>query len=397
MRGLPTRATVIDTLFNSWNLNSPTEIISVDDALGRVLVSDMYSQVTIPVVRASAMDGVGVNSEMFKNGIPDTSSWKFGVDFCRADTGDDFDDKFDAVIPIEKVSISADGQLTINSDVVVTKGMSVRGSGSTIKDGDLLVRKHLKLRSFDLACLAVGGVSEVEVFKKPRVAFIPTGNELVPLGTPLKRGNNIDSNSILSKNLLREMDAEPIIFPIVKDDKDEINNALTQALETADVVILNGGSSKGDEDYNARLLEEKGVALFHWVAAAPGKPMCVALIDNKPVINIPGPPVAVLYGFDWCIRAIVNRILHCPMPKRATIKGTLTAEIVAPSDKEILCLMDIKRVGESYEVKQKPWRGGNTADSLSAGAYYITKLGIEKHDAGEILEVELWRGEEDYL
>lgn len=101
MASLPTRAQVLETLFQQWTPVYKTETIPVEEALGRVLVHDQFSQVSIPVVRASAMDGVAVSSARFQSGPPDTSNWKPGVDFCRADTGDDFDDLFDAVIPIE--------------------------------------------------------------------------------------------------------------------------------------------------------------------------------------------------------------------------------------------------------------------------------------------------------
>lgn len=92
------------------------------------------------------------------------------------------------------------------------------------------------------------------------------------------------------------------------------------------------------------------------------------MIDNKPVINIPGPLQAVLYGMDWCIRAIVNRLLHKPMPQRQTIEGVLTEEIKAPANMEILCMMDVNKTEDGYEVKQKAWRGGTTADALGAGS-----------------------------
>lgn len=396
MRNLPTREVVIKTLFEKWDPVSKTETVPTEDALGRVLVRDYLSRVSVPVVRASAMDGVAVKGERFEQGMPDTSGWKLGEDFCRADTGDDFDDRFDTVIAIEQVNISKEGVLTILPEAKVVKGMNVRPCGSTIKEGCLLAKKDRQLRSFDLACLAAGGVTEVEVYCRPKIAFLPTGSELVALGTPLERGKNIDSNSILVKNMLIEMGAEPICFSIIKDKKTDLESGLEQALQEADAVILNGGSSKGEEDFNARLLEERGAALFHWVAAAPGKPMCVAVIDNKPVINIPGPPQAVLYGMDWCIRAIVSRLLHKPMPQRQTIEGVLTDEIKAPADMEILCMMDVQKTEDGYAVKQKAWRGGTTADALGAGAFYITEPGRSCREKGEKLQVTLLRGLEDF-
>lgn len=396
MQQLPTRKQVVETLFEAWNPQTKTEMVAVDEALGRVLAKDYEAVYSIPVVRASAMDGVAVISERFAQGIPDTSGWKLGEDFARADTGDDFDDRYDAVIRIEDVSISEDGILTIAPGVEVSANRNVRPSGSTIKKGELVGRKDRKLRSFDLACLAMGGVEEVEVYKKPRVAFLPTGSELVALGEEVARGKNIDSNSILVKNMLLEMGAEPLLYPITRDEKEKLEERLDEAIQRADVVIISGGSSKGEEDFNARILEERGAALFHWVAAAPGKPMCVAVIDNKPVINIPGPPVAVLYGMDWCIRSIIHRLQHIPMPKRQTITGILTEEIASPPMMEILCMMDVKKDADGYQVKQKAWRGGSMVETLSAGAFYITEIGTRVKNPGEMVDVTLLRGEEEF-
>lgn len=396
MTSLPTRAQVLETLLQRWDPVSQTETIPVEAVLGRVLTRDQYAQATIPVARASAMDGVAVCAVRFEQGMPDTAGWKLGVDFCRADTGDDFDDRFDAVIPIERVQISEKGQLTILGDMQVRPGDNIRPRGSAIRTGELVARKHRQLRPFDLACLAMGGIAQVEVYRRPRVAFIPTGSELVPLGAPVGRGQTIDSNTLLAQAMLTEMGAEPLCYPIVPDQPGALAEALEQALQAADILLLNGGSSKGAEDYNARLLEERGAALFHWVAAAPGKPLCVGLIQNKPVINLPGPPMAVLYGMDWCVRAMVHRLLHKPMPRRQTIQGILTETIQAPKDMEILCMMEVQPTQEGYLVKQKPWRGGSMADALGAGAVYVTELGREVCPAGETLEVTLLRGLEDF-
>lgn len=396
MQQLPTRKLIVETLLEKWNPEKQTETISIDNALNRVLARNYEALYSIPVMRASAMDGVAVISDRFENGIPDTSGWKLGEDFSRADTGDDFDDRYDAVIPIEDVLISEDGRLSINDNVSVKSNMNIRPAGSTIHKGETVGREHRRLQSFDLACLAMGGITEIEVYKKPRVAFLPTGSELVPLGQDVTRGKNIDSNSVLVKNMLIEMGAEPILYPITKDSKEELNLVLDSALNDADIIIISGGSSKGEEDFNARILEERGAALFHWVAAAPGKPMCVAMIDNKPVINIPGPPVAMFYGMDWCIRELVNKMLYLPMPKRCKIKGELTAEIAAPPGMEILCLMDIEQTEEGYKVKQKKWRGGSMVDTLSAGATYITELGTAVKHPGEIIEVTLLRDEREF-
>jgi molybdopterin molybdotransferase/putative molybdopterin biosynthesis protein len=342
------------------------------------------------------MDGIAVRSSAFAAGIPDTAYWQPGEDYCRADTGDDFDDRFDAVIPIEHVSLLPDGALAISPEANVTHGMHIRPRGSDVSEGDLLIRKGRQIRPFDLACLSLGGITRLEVYRKPRVAFLPTGSELVPAGTIPLRGQTVESNSILARHMLMEMGAEALIFPIVPDDRFAAETAMDGALASADIVVVSGGSSKGEEDYNARILEERGAALFHQVAAAPGRPMCVALIGGKPVINLSGPPLAVFFGMDWCVRAMVHRLLCKPMPLRQRISAILTEDISAPPDMEILYMMDLRKNGDGYEARPTKRRGGHIPESLGAGAIYIKKLGISGHTAGEELEIELLRGEEDF-
>jgi molybdopterin molybdotransferase len=391
----PTRQWVMEELFRQWNVEWGTEEVPIGEAAGRVLARDQYSRCSIPFERASGMDGIGVRSADFADGIPDVSGWQPGRDYVRADTGDDFEDRYDAVIRIENVVLDEEGRLCgIRPGVTVQPGMGIRPRGSMLKEGDCLARAGRVLRPVELAALAMGNVLTVPVYRKPRVAFIPTGSELIPVGTALTRGKNYDSNSVLAEHLLREMGAEPILFPIIKDVKEEIESVLDRAIEQADIILINGGSSKGSEDYNARILEARGTVVCHGVAAAPGKPLCAAVLDNKPVVNIPGPSAAVFYEMDWCVRGLVNRLLHIPMPKRPCVTCTLTEAIQAPADMEILCKMNIHKSAGGYEGAQVSFRGGTVAETLCSDAMYVTKLGLSGHEAGEKIEVELLEGEE---
>lgn len=180
MTSLPTRAQVLETLLQRWDPVSQTETIPVEAALGRVLTRDQYAQATIPVARASAMDGVAVCAVRFGQGMPDTAGWKLGVDFCRADTGDDFDDRFDAVIPIEGVQISEKGQLTILGDMQVRPGDNIRPRGSAIRTGELVARKHRQLRPFDLACLAMGASPRWRFIGGPGLPLSPRAASWYP-------------------------------------------------------------------------------------------------------------------------------------------------------------------------------------------------------------------------
>lgn len=391
---LPSRAWVTQALLEKWSVTPEREQIPVEQACGRVLAEAVYSRCTIPVVRASAMDGVGVCSAAFANGIPDMSQWTMGNEFVRADTGDDFDDKYDAVIPIERVKVGEHQGLSLDDDVQVTPGMGIRPRGSTLKEGDLLVKANVPLRPVDLSALVMGGVTHVQVYRKPRVAFIPTGSELIEPGAEMARGKVYDSNSILARQLLIEMGAEPVMFPIVRDDMSQINDVFEQALRQADIVIINGGSSKGSEDYNARLLTERGEVLCHGVAAAPGRPMCVALVDNKPAVNLPGPPLALFYGMDWLVRALICKATCLPFPQRPTVTATLVDDLKYGKNMEILCKMELARTENGYEARQIPLRGSNGALTLCADVMYITDPESNFCPKGSEIQVELLRGEE---
>jgi molybdopterin molybdotransferase/putative molybdopterin biosynthesis protein len=391
----PTKAQALESLFQNWRFQPMTEQVPLAEACGRVLAETQYSKHALPVVRASMMDGIGVVASQFQSGIPDTSQWVLGADYVRADTGDDFDDRFDAVIPIEDVTFDSRNIPQISPKVRVTQGSNIRGPGSMIREGDLLTEKNLPLRPVDLAVLATGGVTEVPVYKKPRVAFIPAGSELIALGTALTRGKNIDSNSLLAEHMLREMGARPICYPIVKDDLPALKEVLRRALEESDIVVVSGGSSKGDEDYGARLIQAEGDLLFHGVAAAPGRPMGAGIIGGKPVVNISGPALAAFYGLDWFVRPMIAHCLSVPSPRRQKITGVLMEEISCAPHMELLSRVQVRRDAENGWAIYPCSRDHSTmAAMMSSNAMLVTRIGDSVYKKGELLEVELLRSEE---
>lgn len=392
---LPTRKEVLKRLQEVWQPAVATKKISVEQAYGRVLSADVLAAHNLPVVRASRMDGVAVDSRMFAGGLPDTSGWREGKEYVRADTGDDFDDAYDSVIAIEAVAFTEEGGLVFEPGLTVAPGMNVSLSGSRMARGELVLPAKTKLTPCDLSVLVAAGVMTVEVYRRPVVAFIPTGSELVPAGSRLQRGQIIDSNTILVRTMLEELGAAPLCLPIVKDDPAAIDRALEAALQRADIVIINGGSSKGKEDYNTRALAQKGNLLCHGIAAAPGKPMSLTVIGGKLAVNLPGPSIGAYYGLEWCIRWAVNQFIRQPMPKRKTVKAVLTEALIGNPGMEFLCKMRLEKTSEGYRTAQVSFRGAHMAETLTAPAQYISKLGLEGHQVGEVLEVELLREEED--
>ena len=392
LTGMITREEAIEKLFAVWNVQTGTEEIDVIDACGRTLSEDMYAKYDQPVVRASAMDGVAVKSAAFENRMPDTSGWVYGEDYIRADTGDDFDDAFDSVIAIEKVKILPEGGLEIAEDVDFRPGMNVQPQGSNIKKGSQIGKAGTVLAPAHLAALVAGGYGRVNVKKKPVIAFIPSGSELVPAGSELMRGQNFDSNSIMVKAMLEKFGAEVRLHPIIKDDKAQVKDALDSMIEDADVVILNAGTSKGSEDFCVQYLEENGNMLFHGVRSVPGRPMSITIYKGKPVINMSGPAVGALNGCLWLMAPVIGRMLGTRKPIHIpTAQVTLTDELGFPPFMSVFSGLELSEDEEGNLLAEPIAMRGSKAKgrsaALSADAYYLSSIGEHPHQAGEKITV----------
>jgi molybdopterin molybdotransferase/putative molybdopterin biosynthesis protein len=387
------KETALARLFALWQPKAEAETVSIWDAAGRILAEDQFARYDLPVVRASTRDGVAVKSQRFQDGMPDTSHWQLGVDFIRADTGDDFDDAFDAVIAIEDVELLPGGGIRFPEPVPVREGYQVKGSGRDLKKGSLLAPKGTRLTAQALSAIAMGGITEIPVVRQPRVAFIPTGSELVPPGAALQRGQNFDSNSILACQMLKDMGAVPVLHPIVRDDPAPLQAALEAALSECDIILVNAGTSKGGEDYSCKLLEKNGQVLFHGVAAVPGRPMSAAMVGNIPVVNLSGPSFAAFYSMDWMVRALVCRFLGIPVPVLETVQAILTEDFQTPPFFSLMAPMRLDPQPDgTYLATPLTTRGpksAGSAASLLADGVYISTPGQPALQAGAAVEIQL--------
>ncbi|BAK99057.1 putative molybdopterin biosynthesis protein MoeA [Oscillibacter valericigenes Sjm18-20] len=383
-------------LFDRWMPVPETETVPLNEAVGRVLAENQFAKYTLPVVRAAMMDSIALRSMDFDRGIPDTSGWTRGVEYEFADMGDDFDDRFDAVIPVEEAKFLSDGTIRIREDASVHPGAGIRKAGTIAQKGELLLPMGCRLVPTDLCVLATGGIREVPVFRRPVVAIIPTGSELIPLGEVPQRGQNIDSNSLMLKHMALSMGAEPLCYPIVKDIPNQMSVTLEDALAKADIVVVNAGSSKGEEDFSTRLLRRMGTFLFHGVRAVPGRPMSVSLVGSKPVVNLPGPPIAAFNAADWCLRAVVSRFLQTSGQRRPRIKAILTAPLDGPPALRCTSRMRVYRADGTVYADPVPKEKGSTVEIMAANGVYISPVGEGRLEAGREIDVELLRSESSF-
>ena len=398
-----TRAEALDAFRTRWHPAPRVETVPLNRAFGRVLAEDLVGQCDLPVERASRFDGYAMRSADFARAaaadpgaavpLPDTSAWQEGRDFARADTGDDFPDAFDMVVAVESTARDADGRLCLVPDgkFAAGPGAGVSPRGSLSRKGDPIAPARLRLNAEAVAAAAVGGYAQVKVFARPRVAFVPTGTELVPWGAYPARGQNIEANSLLVEGLLEEWGAEAVVYPVVRDTPGEVAAALDRALAAADVVLLNAGSSRGGDDFNAELLQGRASYFRHGVKTVPGRPVGMAIVDGKPVVNAPGPVLAAWLCLDWLVRGLVAHWYGMPVFARRRVRARLAEAVADAKPRERIVRMRLAPDGEGGLVAAPVKKLGVPQTLVATDALFTLPADVAEAPAGAEVEVELLR------
>jgi molybdopterin molybdotransferase/putative molybdopterin biosynthesis protein len=388
----PTRTQALESITSRWPACSEIEYVPLQQSIGRVVAKELYSFNTLPVCRVSSFDGFAVRSQDFENGLPDTSAWQQGIEYVPADTGDDFPDGYDTIIPVEDISFDEKGVMHFANDFKFVKGSAVKPAGTTVRQGELIVNAHSRVTAELAGAMAIGGIRFVPVFKKLKVVFIPTGSELVSTGTTPRRGENVDSNSLMISVLLEQWGAEVISLPIISDDIALLDRAVTEALDVADMVVINGGSSKGGEDFNYKILEKRASFFSHGVRAVPGRPVGLAIISGKPVINLPGPALAAWVASDWLLKGLVFHYYSMPVPVRQRVNAVLTTDIKKASAFDMITRVELKRTGEGFTATPLS-RSSSMPEILRQGKGLLTvPIECNGYSNGDIVQVELLTG-----
>lgn len=374
------------------------EMIPVRDSLGRITAREAMAQNTLPNSPASMLDGIAIKSANLSDelavkiadlsaGIPGTESWQEGKDYVFCNTGVGIPDEFNTVVRIEDVEIDDDGRLRIMSKP--QPGQNVRPEGSMMQSGKVLVPAYYQLGPGQLGLLTAGGITEVAVLEKPRVAIIPTGNELVPAGYKPPRGMNVEFNGTMIEAQVKTMGAEARLYPITHDDPQDIRNVLNDALDWADIVILNGGSSKGTDDKAMEVLASIGEILVYEVDYGPGKHTTVTMVGTKPIVGTVGPTIGAEYAVEWYVLPLINKYLSLPTiaPRRLQVK--LLDEIPAPTPFDFYARLMVNRVNGTYVAKPTGSRNASLVSQMMSNAVLHIPKASQGFTAGEIVDVEL--------
>lgn len=354
------------------------ELVALDDALGRVLAEDLVATLPAPRFTNSAMDGYAVHSRSTDKAskdapvrldiIGESAAGDDGEmvvtrkEAARIFTGAPLPKGCDAVIMQENVTL--DGHYVL-IDTVTGTGANVRHVGEDIAEGMTLLERGTVLGAGDIALAATQGRVFISVVRRPRVAIVPTGNELVEIDrlvtSPLTTVGN--GNALMLAAQVREAGGVPVRMPIVRDEPEAIGRALEEAATLADVVLTSGGVSAGDHDYVTGVLSERGKVTFHKVAMRPGKPLAVGSIGGAAFFGLPGNPVSSFVAFDLFVRPALRAMQGATDGMRPRVTVTLTDKVTRGADRR--SYVRVRLVRDNDRLLATPSQRQGSADLTS--------------------------------
>ena len=386
------------------------ENIRIDVALGRVLAADVISPVDVPSFDRANVDGFAVVSdntfgaseevprtvrlieETIHTGVVPRTAIRSGMAVPIA-TGGMMPRGADAVVMVEHAHVRGGDLLVARA---VTPGSGVSFAGTDITAGETVLRRGQYLTSRDTGVLAAIGVARVDVWRRPIVAILSTGDEIIGPGQPMESAKVYDSNAQILSDAVRELGGEPLRLGIVGDDETTLRERLTQAIASADVVLLSGGTSKGAGDISYRVVAElrEGI-VAHGVALKPGKPICLAATKGIPVVVLPGFPTSAIFTFHEFVAPVIRAQAGRRAPIRTSVKARLAVRVNSEIGRTEYVLVSLvespdAQTGESSLAAYPMGQGSGSVTTFSRADGFTT---IDRHEeiveAGTLVSVRL--------
>ncbi len=387
------------------------EIVPLAEALGRVLFQDVRSTIDVPSFDRSNFDGYAVRAsdtfdategepiwlrllpEVIATAVVPQTEVVPGTAVTIA-TGGMVPRGADAVVMVEHTDEEGD-QLVVRRAVAPAHGVAF--AGTDIAAGELVMRRGQVLSSRETGVLAAIGHSRVEVARRVRVAILSTGDEVIAPDQPMRPGMVYDSNARIIADAVRELGGEAVELGIVPDDLDQLRRQVQTGLETCDVVLLSGGTSKGQGDISYHVVSEftdPGI-VAHGVALKPGKPICLAATDGKPIVVLPGFPTSAIFTFHQFIAPVVRRLGCRPAESRARVQARLAVKINSVIGRTEFMLVGLVARDDvaSEDVALSAFPIGKGSGSVTTFSHADGFLTIGRYEeivkAGAIVDVQL--------
>jgi molybdopterin molybdotransferase len=382
-----------------------TERLSLRSALGRVLAHDVMSPLDVPAHDNSAMDGYAVRfADLKPDGeatLKEIGSSFAGVPFkgtvaagqcVRIMTGGVVPAGADTIVMQEHVRAGKDG-VTVGPGH--KKGQNLRRAGEDLKVGQVALKRGLALRPAEIGLISSLGIGEVAVYRKLRVAFFSTGDELVSIGTQPGEGQIFDSNRYTIHGMLTRLNCEVLDMGVVRDDPKLLEKAFHDAAAAADVVITSGGVSVGEADFVKDLLNKLGEVVFWKIAMKPGRPLAYGKIGSAHFFGLPGNPVSVMVTFYQFVRdALLALSGRNPVPPLPTFKVPCVSSLKkAPGRTEFQRGILTQDAAGAWSVRVTGEQGSGILRSMSEANCFIILPDAQGNVAsGTLVEVQPMEG-----
>lgn len=384
-----------------------SETVALAEALNRVLAQDITSPIDVPGFDRANVDGFAVraadsfeamedrprqvrlNTEVLAPGSMPQTGVAPGTATTIA-TGAVIPRGADAVLMVEHSEIieTAEGPV-VELSAAVAPGQNISFAGTDVARGETVLRTGQRLTSREIGVLAALGLGEIYVYRRPRVAILSTGNEIVAPGEPLPIGSVYDSNGAIVAAAVHELGGEPVPLGIVGDNEPALEAALQEAL-ACDMVILSGGTSKGAGDLSYRVVARLGAPgiVAHGVALKPGKPICLAVTDGKPVVILPGFPTSAIFTFHEFVAPVIRAFAGQPAEDAGTLPASLPVRVNSEKGRTEYVLVSLV-YGRDGVVAYPMGKGSGSVTAFSFADGFIA---VDQHteilDPGSAVQVQ---------
>jgi molybdenum cofactor synthesis domain-containing protein len=372
----------LEMIRGAFSFEARSRTVPLEEVSGSITARPIFARYSVPQLHLSAMDGIAVKSVQTVGANeqrPVTLS-----DARRVNTGNIVPSEYDAVIMIEDVVVDGDSYVI---RAPVSPWQHIRAVGEDIGESEMILPSHHHIRPHEIGALAAYGVNEVEVLSLS-IGLVPTGSELVPLGIRPGPGQVVESNMYMAAAYLDDLGAACTHYPIVPDEPDRIHDAVQSGVAKNDLLIVSAGSSKGTRDYTAGIIEELGEVLIHGIAIKPAKPVIIGRIEGKPVIGMPGYPLACYTILREILRPMLGLYgFEPPEAERIPVRLTTTMKSEIGTDEFVL--LSVGRIGGEWVAVPQSRGSGVQMSAVRANACLKINARQEGLMAGDTCEARL--------